>query len=96
MMEKQSCEMPESNAQEIEIKEILMIGSISRLPAMNTLMQLPHKLPRWTVYVNFEPPSLPIYPYLRYFTLNLGLKIKFLRAPITQNPLFELHASVDI
>jgi len=54
---------------------------------MNSPKQLPNKLPIWTDYVNFGPPSLPIYQYLRYFTLNLRFKIKMLRTPITQSRL---------
>jgi hypothetical protein len=60
------------------------IGSISCLPVMNSPKQQPHKLPIWTGYANFEYPSLPIYRNLRYFTLDLRLKIEILHTPIMQ------------
>jgi hypothetical protein len=40
-----------------------------------------------TGYVNFEHPSLPIYRNLRYFTLDLRLKIEILHTPIMQSRL---------
>jgi hypothetical protein len=52
---------------------------------MNSPKPPPQKFP--IGYVNFGNPSLPIYRNLRYFTLDLRLKIKILYSPIAQGGL---------
>ncbi len=44
----------------------------------------PLPFPIRTAYVNFGHPSLPIYQNLRYFTMDLRLKIEVLHTPIMQ------------
>ena len=54
---------------------------------MNPPIQQHHKLLIRTGYVNFGHPSLPIYRNVRYFTLDLRLKIEILHTPIMQSGL---------
>jgi hypothetical protein len=51
---------------------------------MNSRKPMPHKLPIRTGYVNFGHTSLPIYRNLRYFTMDLRLRIEILHTPIMQ------------
>jgi hypothetical protein len=51
---------------------------------MNPPIQQPHTFPIRTGYVNFGHPSLPIYQNLRYFTLDLRLRIESLYTTIMQ------------
>jgi hypothetical protein len=49
-----------------------------------------------TGYVDFGHPSLPIYRYLRYFTLDLRLRLEILHTPImhSRKPMQTRHTGV--